>query len=434
MARYRFGELIHALPASSTRRAVAGALLAGFLSLVSPAAGKQRRRRKPGKRKRKRHCPSCRRWQANTRRCVAVADGVSCGECLACHQGACAAISDGVTCPPPARPVPAFCYTSVPEIYRETNVLNLIAMQTTADFEVKRKQIIDHLWKGAGLPAREDVTLLPNVTSPVPDVPSLAAVDELVIQVGERASHVAWFRADAPNGRLALYHAGHSEHLGESGGDGAIRMLLALGFDVLGFLMPGFGPNTPLAGPEPRHQAFAAEETAAFSPLVSFLEPIAVALNAALSRQRYTDVTMLGISGGGWTTTVYAAIDPRIRTSFEVAGSLPAFLREAPCSTIPERGDWEQHQAALYQQVDYTQLYVLGAAGQRRRMIQVVNQYDSCCFWGLRYQAYEHDVAATVTGAGPGAFGVWLDSTTRDQHVISAWALDRIAEALQASD
>ena len=99
--------------------------------------------------------------------------------------------------------------------------------------------------------------------------------------------------------------------------------------------------------------------------------------------------------------------------------------------TVNERGDWEQRQAALFQLVDYTHLYVLGAAGQSRQMVQIFNQYDNCCFWGLRYQTYEDDVAATVNGAGPGKFAVWLDSTTRDQHVISAWALARIAEALQ---
>ena len=36
---------------------------------------------------------------------------------------------------------------------------------------------------------------------------------------------------------------------------------------------------------------------------------------------------MIGLSGGGWTTTVYAAIDPRIVKSIPVAGTLPLYLR-----------------------------------------------------------------------------------------------------------
>ena len=32
---------------------------------------------------------------------------------------------------------------------------------------------------------------------------------------------------------------------------------------------------------------------------------------------------MVGISGGGWTTGVYSALDPRIEKSFVVAGTAP---------------------------------------------------------------------------------------------------------------
>ena len=37
--------------------------------------------------------------------------------------------------------------------------------------------------------------------------------------------------------------------------------------------------------------------------------------------------SMIGLSGGGWTTVVYAAIDERISDSFSVAGSIPFYLR-----------------------------------------------------------------------------------------------------------
>ena len=47
---------------------------------------------------------------------------------------------------------------------------------------------------------------------------------------------------------------------------------------------------------------------------------------------------MIGISGGGWTTTVYPAIDTRISESFSVAGSLPLSLR----NTIEDNGRGRQ--------------------------------------------------------------------------------------------
>ncbi|MCA9878475.1 MAG: hypothetical protein KC442_11855 [Thermomicrobiales bacterium] len=396
---------------------------------VAEARKKRKRRQKKSKKARiRRECPPCQKRKGKARRCKPVASGVSCGECLACNKGRCEAVSDGVTCPEPG-PVPD-CYTTVPEVYWQTDVSALIAMGSTADFDAKRQQIIDHIWKGAGLPPAQDVLITPEVASPIPGVANLASVDELAITVEDLVSHVFWFHPEEANGRLALYHAGHSETLGEAGGDGAIQMLVERGFTVLGFFMPGFGPNTRLPGPEPRHNVSAAQETATFSPLVYFLSPIPVALNTVLAQQAFADITMLGISGGGWATTLYAAIDPRIVLSFPIAGSYPAFLREAPCSTVSERGDWEQSQADLYRRIDYTQLYVLGAAGPGRRQFQILNQYDACCFSGLRYQVYEGAVASTVASAGLGHFAVWLDDSTRNEHVISAWARNRIAEVL----
>ena len=36
---------------------------------------------------------------------------------------------------------------------------------------------------------------------------------------------------------------------------------------------------------------------------------------------------MMGISGGGWTTVLYSAIDDRISQSYSVAGTYPIFMR-----------------------------------------------------------------------------------------------------------
>ena len=47
---------------------------------------------------------------------------------------------------------------------------------------------------------------------------------------------------------------------------------------------------------------------------------------------------MVSISGG-WTTTVYAAIDPRVTRSYPVAGSLPIPLRV----DVRDWGDWESN-------------------------------------------------------------------------------------------
>ncbi len=63
-------------------------------------------------------------------------------------------------------------------------------------------------------------------------------------------------------------------------------------------------------------------------PVKYFLEPVVVFLNYAEIDYNYRHVAMVGISGGwgvGWTTTLAAAIDYRIESSFPIAGSYPFF-------------------------------------------------------------------------------------------------------------
>jgi pimeloyl-ACP methyl ester carboxylesterase len=112
------------------------------------------------------------------------------------------------------------------------------------------------------------------------------------------------------------------------------------------------------------------------SPLKFFLEPIARTINYLLKENAdLKEVDMVGLSGGGWTTTVYAAIDPRIIKSFPVAGSLPLYLRGSNYNH-----DLEQYFAPIYRVAGYKDLYVLGASGEGRFQVQILNRYDDCCF------------------------------------------------------
>jgi len=55
-------------------------------------------------------------------------------------------------------------------------------------------------------------------------------------------------------------------------------------------------------------------------PLRYFVEPVAIGLNYT-RRLGYALTAMAGLSGGGWTTMLYAALDPRVQRSYPVAGS-----------------------------------------------------------------------------------------------------------------
>jgi hypothetical protein len=119
---------------------------------------------------------------------------------------------------------------------------------------------------------------------------------------------------------------------------------------------------------------------------------------------------------------VAAAVDPRIRVSVAVAGSLPLYLRTPPCASDRETGDFEQHHEPLFAIADYLDLYVLASHGFARAHLQVLNQYDACCFSGIRFLTYRDVVKDVVRGLNRGRYDVFLDSS-HHQHQISPRAL-----------
>ena len=135
------------------------------------------------------------------------------------------------------------------------------------------------------------------------------------------------------NGKLIIYHQGHSG--GFVNGKQTIQDFLNAGFSVAAFSMPLFGMNNqPIVnidniGPVKflKHNQFVLLESEEFSSLKLFFAPINSTLNYIENNYSFSEFHMVGISGGGWTSTVYPALDPRISKSFSVAGSLPLSLR-----------------------------------------------------------------------------------------------------------
>lgn len=230
-------------------------------------------------------------------------------------------------------------------------------------------------------------TALPSAKPAASPFPEASAAEQL-----SAGSH--YLVSTRPNGKLAIYHAGHKEAV-LVGGALTIRAMLAAGFDVLALSMPA----------EP-HARFAHEP----SPLRPFLEPVALSLNYAMAKRPYTEVVMAGLSGGGWTTVVYSAIDTRIHRSYPIAGSWPFFLRKLRSNSI---GDFEQQLPGL--NVGYLDLYLL-ASSDGREQLQIFNRDDPCCFSGelpLSYHTFLSEEAAKLGGS----FGMVIDAN--NQHTLS---------------
>ncbi|WP_320774767.1 hypothetical protein [Streptomyces sp. CRN 30] len=353
---------------------------------------------------------------------------------------------------PPARPRPvapvdreaaaahSVDYRALPQQAVGVDVEQLMTVHTEADTARLRERLVAEVWKSAGgrLP-----DTLPDVERDVtaPELPAFTGVrrtDRLTVTLPYGLRSVSYLllpRWPAAHGRFALYHNGHGETP-----ETMLRTAQALldaGYGVLLCAMPLYhwNPKTLRSPTDPdttvtleNHNDLGPWETAAFSTLRFFLEPLAVAVNHVQRTYRPPSLQMIGLSGGGWATTVYPALDPRVTRSYPTAGSLPFFLRSAPPKPSPTTGDWEQRldrHPVFYGISDFPDLYALAAVGEHRSQLQILNRFDACCFNGVAHRAYAPVVRHRIEVIGNGHWEL-LDDATHGEHTISPHALDVI--------
>lgn len=319
-----------------------------------------------------------------------------------------------------------------------------ITVHSPREVEAKRHALIRYLWGGAGFPKRRmPDTVVTNVPSPVRQLTHLARVDELRMDLAPGLQGLAYhFLAARPNRALVVMHHGHACTLDDDpspadvgyGLQRTIAGLLREGYGVLGVFMPHMRPGDCTGGHDAMFQT-----NATGSPMRYFLESTAISLNHLKARSRawhfprYRAFHMTGLSGGGWTTTVYAALDPTIRCSLPVAGTIPLYLR-----TKGSVGDREQFEPSFYGIAGYPDLYVLGAHGRGRKQVQILVRRDDCCFGEAQHDAasagtayaealrdYERRVQTALQEAGDGAFRLHIDEKA-PSHMISHHAIEDV--------
>jgi hypothetical protein len=331
---------------------------------------------------------------------------------------------------------------------------------TAANAASRRQELISYIWGTDGFPPSSTLPVRTHLSGPPSDLTpagttleNLATVDKLTITMegavgGPAETDIAYHLVPKrKNNRLVIMNPGHACAYTEQlpadpttdGGFGDLRTLNALlreGYSVLATYMPHMIPGACAnAGTATDHKAMLGQSVRTGSPLKWFLEPIAVSLNYLRTRStadgfpQYQEYDFVGLSGGGWTATVYAAIDPSIKVSIPVSGSIPLYLRSG--GSI---GDAEQTVDSFYSIAGYPDLYVLGAYGADRRQIQVLNRGDNCCFgepefdagahgpWQAAMRKTEHDVRIALKAmgstAGAGFFRLEIDDSA-DHHEFS---------------
>lgn len=327
-------------------------------------------------------------------------------------------------------------YRTLPDVVVGVDVEQLMAIHTEQDAQATRTRLIRHVWGSDSLPdVRPEVHR--DVDAPaLPPLEGVRRIDRLTVQLpyGVVSEVFHLFPHHTTHGRAAFYHNGHGEPL-----DTLRRTAQALldgGYQVLLCAMPFYhwnpttmqDPQDPSVTHEPSHNDLGLWETPEFSTLRLFLEPLVAAMNHLQASQQPPSVQMIGLSGGGWTSTVYPALDPRVTRSYPTAGSLPFFLRPGSPKPSPTTGDWEQRQdrhPGFYAHADFMDMYALGSVGTNRRQIQILNRFDECCFNGVGHRCYEAVVRHRVAVIGNGEWEL-LEDATHGDHTISPYALSVI--------
>ena len=260
----------------------------------------------------------------------------------------------------------------------------------------RRQAVRETIWQGGVPPANAVPTLThTNVTG----------MQQLLWNITSKALSVpsVVYHLPATPGKLqqacaVLYHTGHDWHLCRSTTCGRQRDCSLqgcrwwdnsdvtdfihgeLGCDAYFLYMPLRGPNHELQpGKGYLHQYFERWQRRGEWTLRFFIEPTYLTVSHALAAG-YTAVYVMGLSGGAWTSTVAAAIDPRITGSLLIAGSLPwSIPRHNP-------GDFEQRHRKgdsrwyLSAAQNFSSLYTLAAMGPGRFSLQLLHENDPCCF------------------------------------------------------
>lgn len=330
----------------------------------------------------------------------------------------------------------------------------------------RRRRLIEFIWPD-GLPLEQLPKIRQNIglASTGDDLERLDPqrfnqVDRLEADVDGMVS-VAYLlhpRSTGSRQRLVIVHEGHAPRGRQlqDGIDDAVHYFLSQGCFVCIMQMPLYGWNDddtllltagaeassgqPSEAPVERHDdifdAFTAHGRREVEAMHVFLEPVVAAINHWCARTDSDDIVMIGLSGGGWTTHMMAAVDTRIDWSIPVAGSFPLYLRNRDPGSV---GDREQVIESLFAEdvapdgggggvATWLEIYTLGGFGRQRRQSMVTAEFDSCCFSGRGADSFKDVVSESVARLGMGQWTHALDSS-HHSHQISPWVLENIVRA-----
>lgn len=173
------------------------------------------------------------------------------------------------------------------------------------------------------------------------------------------------------------------------------------------------------------------------------LEPAASAIAFLSNEYHCKNFHMIGISGGGWTTTLYSCLDTRIKKSFAIASGLwPLYL----VSSSP--GDYDYGDPLIYMNVKVQQMYTLASVGNDRMHVQVfirrdgsngeqqyysktfLNPYKPDISYDSAIRQLENRVKKTIKKIGNGSFELFIDESTSFHQISDETRKNKILDYL----
>lgn len=237
------------------------------------------------------------------------------------------------------------------------------AIADTTALNAARATLINELFGGSGIPS--DLATLaiesPNPLNGVATFTNLNKCEKMTIP-GYAARPRLWTPNTPRNDVIFLVVAGHDAGWSANGiSSFVMQPLLTANVRMCTFVLPG-GPNDYTSGGPTQH------ESGSYT-LKDWVGPVCIAINTLQNMFPSAAIHMTGISGGGWTTVISAAVDSRIAKSYPFVGSMP--------DMIYYNRDFEQRLNGLT--ADYLTLYTLAACPGRRHM-QVLYENDPVAF------------------------------------------------------
>ena len=308
-----------------------------------------------------------------------------------------------------------------------TNISNIIRINNETNIIAKRERLINYIWKGE----------LPLNKVPIVQTGGRSNyfldwdIHKLTVNMEHNiTSSMYHFHANSPNNRLVIYHHGHNSPFYVE--RELIELLLNNGYDVIVISMPLEPTNNQ---PEifiegignfkfTSHEYLRMLDTDKFSSIKFFIEPVIQVLNYA-EKEGFEEISMVGISGGGWTTILASAIDTRIKNSFHVAAPPPLYIRPYTYGL----GGYEESLPELYRIANYLELYIMGAYGKERQSFQINIPSDEVINSGEYHKLYQDDVYNSIDNLGNAKFEIFVDYSTK-KHTFSKDTIEFILEKL----